>query len=203
MKKSTNFFHRLPKKQFLQKYSGKRTQGVVITFAADIINVIPAKISSKKHFCFLAIDNIEDPQNLGQIIRTSECAGVDGIILPKFGGVQLTNAVLQVSQGAFIHIPLYHCGNLHQQLKQLKKQGYWIIGAENSINSKSWYELDYKRRIVLVLGSEGKGIRSIIKKTCDDLITIPMNGKLNSLNVSAAVSAILFERRRQLDQCII
>ena len=146
----------------------------------------------------MIIDNLEDPQNLGQIIRTAECANISGIILPEHQSVQITDAVLQVSQGAFVHLPIYRCGNLHQQLRDLKKEGFWIIGVENSIKAMSWHKLDYKRKLVLVMGSEGKGIRPVIVKACDELITIPMRGQLNSLNVSSATSAILFERLRQL-----
>ena len=192
--------HRIPKAQFLKQYPGKRTQGIVITFKGKIIKDIPSFEKSVNNICLLAMDNVEDPQNLGQIIRTGECAGIDGILIPEHGNVQATNTVLQVSQGAFIHLPLYNCGNLHQQLRNLKFQGFWIIGVENSIQAKNWHELDYKRKLVIVMGSEGKGIRPVIRKTCDDLVTIPMQGKLKSLNVSAAVSAVLFERHRQLLQ---
>ena len=105
-----------------------------------------------------------------------------------------------MSQGAFAHLPIFRCGNLHQQLNHLKKQGFWIIGVENSIKAMPWYKLDYNCKLVLVLGSEGKGIRPVILKTCDQLVTIPMKGSLNSLNVSSAASAILFERLRQLSK---
>ena len=192
--------HRIPKAQFLKYYPGKRTQGIVVTFKGKIITDIPSFSKSANNICLLAMDNVEDPQNLGQIIRTGECAGIDGILIPEHGNAQTTSSVLQVSQGAFIHLPLYNCGNLHQQLRNLKSQGFWIVGLENSIKSKSWHELDYQRKLVIVMGSEGKGIRPLIRKTCDDLLTIPMGGKLNSLNVSAAVSAVLFERHRQMLQ---
>ena len=192
--------HRIPKTQFLKQYPGKRTQGIVITFKGNIIKEIPSFEKSGDNICLLAMDNVEDPQNLGQIIRTGECAGIDGILIPEHGNVQATNTVLQVSQGAFIHLPLYNCGNLHQQLRNLKSHGFWIVGVENSIEAIKWYEIDYKRKLVIIMGSEGKGIRPVIRKTCDDLVTIPMQGKLNSLNVSAAVSAILFERHRQMLQ---
>ena len=190
--------HRIPKAQFLKHYTGKRTQGIVVTFTGKIIRDIPSFDKEANNICLLAMDNVEDPQNLGQIIRTAECAGIDGILIPEHGNVQATNTVLQVSQGAFIHLPLYHCGNLHHQLRALKKEGFWIIGVENSVKAMAWHELDYKRKMVLVMGSEGKGIRPVIIKACDELITIPMQGKLNSLNVSSATSAILFERLRQL-----
>ena len=190
--------YRIPKDQFLKKYSGKRTQGIVVLFQGNIIQSIPSFKMSKENECLLVIDNIEDPQNLGQIIRTSECANITGLLLPEHQSVQLTDSVLQVSQGAFVHLPIYRCGNLHQQLRVLKKEGFWIIGVENSVNAMTWHQLDYKRKLVLVMGSEGKGIRPVIVKVCDELITIPMQGKLNSLNVSSATSAILFERLRQL-----
>ena len=190
--------HRMLKDQFLKKYGGKRTQGIVILFEGDIIQSLPSFKISKENECLLVVDNLEDPQNLGQIIRTAECANITGLLLPEHQSVQITDAVLQVSQGAFSHLPIFRCGNLHQQLRTLKKEGFWIIGVENSINAMSWHELDYKRKLVLVMGSEGKGIRPVIVKTCDEFITIPMHGQLNSLNVSSATSAILFERLRQL-----
>ena len=189
--------HRMPKDQFLKKYSGKRTQGIVVSFRGDIIQSLPSFEMSTKNDCLLVVDNLEDPQNLGQIIRTAECANITGLLLPEHQSVQMTDTVLQVSQGAFVHLPIYRCGNLHQQLRTLKKEGFWIIGVENSVNAMSWHQLDYKRKLVLVMGSEGKGIRPVIVKACDELITIPMQGKINSLNVSSATSAILFERLRQ------
>ena len=189
--------HRMPKDQFLKKYSGKRTQGIVVSFFGDIIQNLPTFEMSTENGCLLVVDNLEDPQNLGQIIRTAECANITGILLPEHQSVQMTDTVLQVSQGAFVHLPIYRCGNLHQQLRTLKKEGFWIIGVENSVNAMSWHELDYKRKLVLVMGSEGKGIRPVIVKACDELITIPMQGQINSLNVSSATSAILFERLRQ------
>ena len=190
--------HRIGKDQFLRKYSGKRTQGIVVSFQGNIIQSLPSFEKSKENECLLVIDNLEDPQNLGQIIRTAECANITGILLPEHQSVQLTDAVLQVSQGAFVHLPIFRCGNLHQELRALKKDSFWIIGVENSVKARSWYELDYKRKLALVMGSEGKGIRPVIVKACDELITIPMQGQLNSLNVSSATSAILFERLRQL-----
>ena len=193
-----NLILRLGKDQFLKKYSGKRTQGIVILFQGNIIQSIPSFGMSEENECLLVADNLEDPQNLGQIIRTAECANITGLLLPEHHSVQLTDTVLQVSQGAFVHLPIFRCGNLHQELCALKKEGFWIIGVENSVKAMSWHELDYKRKIVLVMGSEGKGIRPVIIKACDELITIPMQGKLNSLNVSSATSAILFERLRQL-----
>jgi len=135
---------------------------------------------------------------LGQIIRTAECSGIDGLIIPDRDSAQITNSVLQVSQGAFASLPIYSCGNVQQTLQQLKKEGFWIIGVENDTNGKLWYEIDYTGKVIIVIGSEGKGIRQLVKHNCDFIATIPMQGKINSLNVSASVSAILFERQRQI-----
>jgi len=146
----------------------------------------------------LVLDRIEDPQNLGQIIRTSVCAGVDAIMIPKHDSCKITDTVIQVSQGAFSEVPIYQVSNLNQSLEQLKGDGYWTVALENSLNAKDWHKIDYKGKIAIVVGSEGRGIKKIILDNCDFQTTIPMQGNINSLNVSAAVSAVLFERLRQL-----
>ena len=188
----------LQKTEFIKKYENVRTQGIVIQFNGEIISKIPDFTNISGNNCLLLLDQITDPQNLGQIIRTSECAGVSGIIIPKNNNVGITDAVLQVSQGAFVYQPIYECGNIHQTLLKLKDQGFWVVGVENGIETKLWYDIDYSGKIAIILGCEGRGIRPLVLKTCDFLTTIPMAGKVNSLNVTAAVSTILFERNRQL-----
>jgi len=183
---------------FNNKYIHKHTQGVVIDFFYDFYLDLFSKSEFSENECFLMLDQINDPQNLGQIIRTSECAGIKGIILPKNNSVKMTNTVLQVSQGAFVSTNIYMQTNLKSTIDYLKSKGFWIVGVENGVDAKQWYELDYTGKIVFILGSEGKGIRQLIKKNCDFLVTIKMNGKIDSLNVSAATSIILFERQRQL-----
>jgi len=183
---------------FNNKYINKHTQGIVIDFYYDFYLDLFFKTEFSDNECLLMLDQINDPQNLGQIIRTSECAGVDGIILPKNNSVKITNTVLQVSQGAFVNTNIYMQTNLKSTIDYLKSKGFWIVGVENGLDAKQWYELDYTGKIVFILGSEGKGIRQLIRKNCDFLATIKMNGKIDSLNVSAAASVILFERQRQL-----
>ena len=185
---------------FLNKYDEYRTQGIVVKFDGDLISELPDLSNSKGNICLLLLDRITDPQNLGQIIRTSECAGINGIIIPDRHSVGITDTVIQVSQGAFVNQNIYSCGNVHQTLLRLKEEGFWIIGIENSIEARIWHDIDYKGKIVIIAGSEGKGIRRLLLDTCDFLSTIPMKGKVNSLNVSAAISAILFERNRQLEK---
>ena len=160
-------------------------------------NSLPSNFSNK-NTCLLIPEEIEDPQNLGQIIRTSECAGIDGILISKHRNVGITSSVLQVSQGAFLNFPIYSIGNINQTLLMLKKEGFWIVGVENSIKASDWHTVDYSGKIIFIFGSEGRGIKANTLKKCDSIVTIPMLGQINSLNVSASVSAILFERNRQL-----
>ena len=188
----------LSRSEFTQTYGQHRTQGIVVHFIAQIEEDLPSFTDDSGNKCILALDRIEDPQNLGQIIRTAVCAGVDGIIIPKHDSCKITDSVIQVSQGAFTEIPIYLVNNIHQSLEQLKKDGFWIVAVENSVDAKDWHKIDYKGKIAIVAGSEGRGIKKIVLNNCDFQTTIPMQGKTNSLNVSAAVSVILFERLRQL-----
>ena len=198
LKSATYRVKYLHKNDFLSKYNNKHSQVIVIEFSGNIIKDFEIESFNKKNICYVIIDQINDPQNLGQIIRTCECAGIDGIILPKHGSVHITNTVLQVSQGAFVNTNIYVQTNLKSTIDYLKSKGFWIVGVENGLDAKQWYELDYTGKIVFILGSEGKGIRQLIRNNCDFLATIKMNGKIDSLNVSAATSVILFERQRQL-----
>mgnify|MGYP006092082349 CR=1 FL=1 len=177
-----------------------RSQGIMIEFLFlglkyDFDSFL---YSEKNDDCVLILDQLEDPQNLGQIIRTCECAGVNKIILTKDRSVSLSDTSLQISQGAFASIVFYVCGNLSNTLRLLKDTGYWLAALENSIEADRWDKINYKGKIGIILGSEGRGIRKLTLKNSDFIVTIPMQGKINSLNVSATCSAILFERLRQL-----
>jgi 23S rRNA (guanosine2251-2'-O)-methyltransferase len=183
---------------FQDQFGKYRTQGIVVQFTGNLTVPLPAFRDKKGPLCLLALDRIHDPQNLGQIIRTAECAGIQGILLPRHDSCGMTDTVIQVSQGAFASLPIYEIGNLHQTLETLKAENFWIYGLENGLQAKQWFELDYSGRVVIVMGSEGQGIRPLVLKTCDEVATIPMQGKMDSLNISAAVSAVLFERLRQL-----
>jgi len=190
----------LNKIEFNDRFNFKHNQGVAIKFSGQLTSDITNVEKFSKNSCLLLCDQINDPQNLGQIIRTSECAGIDGIVLPKHNSAQISDSVIQVSQGAFFYLDIFLETNLNNTIKYLKSIGFWIVGIENSIDAKKWFEIDYKDKIGIIIGSEGKGIRPLVKKSCDFLGTIPMNGKINSLNVSAALSAVLFERQRQLEK---
>jgi len=190
--------HYLNKSVFHEKFPGYRTQGLVVTFNGDIVKNINENKFDNKNSCLLILDQIEDPQNAGQIIRTSECAGIDGIIFPVHNSFKITNSVLNVSQGAFVNIPLYEVTNISRTIQNLKNNDFWIIGIESTKDAELWSNIDYSGKTVIIVGSEGQGIRKNIINHCDFLGKIPMQGSINSLNVSAAVSAILFERLRQI-----
>ena len=190
--------HYFNKSVFHEKFPGYRTQGLVVTFNGDIVKNINENKFDNKNSCLLILDQIEDPQNAGQIIRTSECAGIDGIIFPVHNSFKITNSVLNVSQGAFVNIPLYEVTNISRTIQNLKNNDFWIIGIESTKDAELWSNIDYSGKTVIIVGSEGQGIRKNIINHCDFLGKIPMQGSINSLNVSAAVSAVLFERLRQI-----
>ncbi len=191
--------HFLNDKEYKDEFQFKHDQGIIIEFHGYLTKQLIDEIEYfKNNICLIICDQINDPQNLGQILRTCECAGINGVILPRHNSVHITNSVIQVSQGAIFHLNVFIETNLNNTIKYLKSNDFWIIGIENSIDSNNWNEMDYKGKIAIVIGSEGKGIRPLIQKACDFLATIPMQGKINSLNVSAALSAVVFERQRQL-----
>lgn len=152
-------------------------------------------VSSSTPFLLL-LDEIEDPQNLGALLRSAEGAGVDGILLPERRSAGLTDAVISVSAGAAEHVKVARVTNLAQTMGALKEQGIWLVGAEGGFR-ELWYEFDYTLPIGIVLGSEGKGLRPLIRKKCDKILSIPLFGHINSLNVAAAASIFLFEVVRQ------
>ena len=190
--------HYIDHDTFYRKYGEKRTQGIVVSFSDDIAKTLPSFKEIEGNYCLLIVDNVTDPQNFGQIIRTGECAGVDGIIIPERNSVGITDTVLQVSQGAFCSMPIYSVTNLNQTLGQLKADDFWTIAVENGIDAKPWNQIDYKGKVAIVIGSEGQGIKPLVIKSCDFQATIPMQGETASLNVSAATAVVLFERLRQI-----
>lgn len=171
-------------------------QGVVAFLAAKTYTPLSTLLSSSGVPFLVLLDGIEDPQNLGAIIRAAEGAGVDGIILPERRAVGLTEAVALVSAGAVEHLKIARVKNLARTMEDLRKKGVWLVGAEGG-SAAFWYEFDYKLPVGLVLGSEGKGLRPLIKKRCDKILSIPLLGQINSLNVASAASIFFYEVVRQ------
>jgi 23S rRNA (guanosine2251-2'-O)-methyltransferase len=148
----------------------------------------------------LVLDSIQDTHNLGAILRTAECCGVDGVIMTKHNSAPVNETVVKTSAGATEHLRLCTVNNLAQSLTKLKEQEFWIIGSSLSEKSKLYSEIDYKIPVALVLGNEEKGIRRLTTDSCDILVKIPMKGKIQSLNVSVSAGILLFEilRKRNL-----
>ncbi|NLG83605.1 MAG: 23S rRNA (guanosine(2251)-2'-O)-methyltransferase RlmB [Firmicutes bacterium] len=138
----------------------------------------------------LALDGVEDPQNLGALIRTAEAMGVNGVILPERRAAGLTAAVDRASAGALAHMPVARVTNLARTLRELKEYDYLIVGADPA--AEAWEIPPIHRAMVLVLGGEGTGLRRLVKEACDVLVAIPMYGQINSLNVSAAGAILLY-----------
>ena len=199
-KKNNHNLNFLTKKDFKIKYLNNRSHSIAISFYYNLVKYAIAGTFENKHSCFLALDGIQDPQNFGQIIRTAECAGINGIIYSKHNSATISNTVLQVSQGAFLNMPIYEVVNIKNEIKKLKNLGFWSIAFENEPDAKRWYNIDLKENIVIVFGSEGFGIKKKIKELCDFRAKIDMQGKINSLNVGASVAAVLFERLKQIKE---
>ncbi len=147
------------------------------------------------------LDNIEDPHNLGAILRTCEGAGVEGVFLPEHRAAGLNDTVAKTSAGAVEYVRVARVTNLVPLMNDLKARGIWVVGVEGGA-ATSYTEFDLNVPLALVLGSEGHGLRRLVKETCDALISIPMHGHINSLNVSVATGVVLFEvlRQRQVGQ---
>lgn len=153
-------------------------------------------LSQNKNPIIVALDGIEDPHNLGAIARSVECSGATGILISEKGSSPITPTAVKVSTGALEMIKVSSVGNLHNSLQLAKDMGFWIVGTDMDAK-RNYYDDVYDRPVILVIGSEGKGMKSNIKKLCDDVIKIPMEGKIESLNASVSTAIILFERLRQ------
>lgn len=146
----------------------------------------------KPNGLLVALDGIQDPQNVGAILRTCDCCGVQGLIITKHKSAHLTPAAIKASTGAAYSVPCSIVNNLSQTLKQLKKSGYWIIGSDMQ-NARDYRQGIYDVPMVLVIGSEGKGISPLVKKQCDYMVKLPMQGNISSLNASAACAVLLYQ----------
>lgn len=145
----------------------------------------------KDNGLIVMLDHIEDPHNFGAIIRTCEAAGVDGIIIPNDRSVCVNATVIKTSVGTTENVKIVRVTNLNNTINYLKKNGYWIIGTD--MNGTDYDKLDYKGKTCIICGNEGKGMSKLVRDNCDFIASIPMNGKVNSLNASVATAIILFE----------
>lgn len=151
----------------------------------------------QKYPLLLLLDTIQDTHNLGAILRSAECAGVNGVIITTNQSAPINDTVEKISAGALSHLKICRINNLARTIDLLKKEGFWIVGSQLSDKSKNYTEIDYKIPIALIVGNEEKGIRKLTADNCDFLVKIPMKGKIDSLNVSVASGILLFEINRQ------
>jgi 23S rRNA (guanosine2251-2'-O)-methyltransferase len=140
----------------------------------------------------LLLDGIEDPHNLGSILRTADAAGVHGVVIPKRRAVGLTSTVAKTSAGAIEYVPVVRVTNLNRLVDDLKKQGIWIVGSDGNAD-QSYDQVDYDMPVALVIGNEGTGISQLLKKKCDFLVRLPMHGQVSSLNASVAAGILMYE----------
>lgn len=178
---------------------GIRHQGVLAQVAPvqyaeleDILQV--AKDRNEPPFIVL-LDELEDPHNLGAILRTADAAGVHGVLIPKHRSCPLSATVAKTSAGAVEHVPVARVGNLVQTIKKLKQEGLWVAAAD--MDGKDYYDTDLTGPLLLIIGSEGQGVGHLVKEQCDFVVRIPMVGKINSLNASVAGSILMYEAMKQ------
>lgn len=174
---------------------GKNNQGIVAEISEyhyTELNDLIKSIKNKEHSAIAILDGLEDPHNLGAIMRTADATGMDGIIIPKNRSVSLNSTVAKVSTGAIEHVKVVQATNLVQAINTLKDNGYWIIGLDMD-GSVDYKTHDYKGKIAVVIGSEGSGISRLVKENCDFHVHIPMHGHVNSLNASVSASIIFYE----------
>ena len=187
----------LAKRQFISTYGDKNGGMVAIVEDYKYIELhdLIFKNAAKEESILLILDGLEDPHNLGAILRSVDATGCDGVIIPKNRSVRLNETVARVSTGAIEHVDVSMVTNINQSIKELKDSGYWIIGLE--LPGTMYYnDADYKGKIAIVVGSEGKGISPLVQKNCDLLVKIPMFGKVNSLNASVSTALVLYEAIR-------
>lgn len=178
-------------KRKMDDLAGGVHQGIILDIEDFVYCELEDMIQKEDAFVVI-LDHIEDPHNLGAIIRTCEASGVDGIILPKNRSVSVNATVMKTSAGALENVSIASVVNLKKTIERLKKNGFWIVGTD-MVNSTDYRKIDYSGKIALVIGSEGFGMSRIVRESCDFIARIPMYGKVNSLNASVASGIMIYE----------
>src|SRR6201984_1453696 len=173
-------------------------QGVVAVSSAkqysDLDDVVAAKRG--QYSLVVVLDGVEDPHNLGAILRTADAAGADGVVIPERRATAVTGAVTQTSAGGSEHLPIAKVTNIARSVEELKERNIWVVGLDER-GTQPYDSLDYNMDCAMVLGAEGKGVHDLVARKCDFLVSIPMLGKVSSLNVSVAAGGVLYEIVRQ------
>jgi 23S rRNA (guanosine2251-2'-O)-methyltransferase len=189
---------RFEDRQQIDRLAGSREhQGIIALAAAKPVAGLEDLLRTNTgHGLLVLLDGVEDPHNLGAIVRTSLAAGADGVVIPERRAVGLTDAVERASAGALAHLTVARVKNLVRAMEEMKEAGYWMVGLDERAE-KIYTDVDLKGSIGLVLGSEGQGLHELTRKRCDFLVSIPTTGPVRSLNVSVAAGVMLFEAVRQ------
>lgn len=194
---------RVPRLDLDRSLGEARHQGVVARIAAahyadadDLLDTLAAKVGTPEPPLVLGLDAIEDPRNMGSMLRTAECAGVHGVFIAERRAVGLTGAVAKVAAGALEYVPVARVTNLVRLIEQLKERNIWVVGAAGEAK-QTYTEWDWTLPAAIFLGNEGHGLHRLVREHCDTLVRIPVVGKLDSLNVSVAAGVLLYEARRQ------
>ncbi len=179
-------------KSKLDKMCGNSTnQGIAMDIEEfNYYDIKTIEEDDKSNFVVM-LDSIEDPHNFGAIIRTCECAGVDYIIIPKNRSVSVNSTVYKTSSGALSNMKIVEVANLHNTIKKLKDLGFWVYGSD--AKGKDYRSIDFGGKTCLIIGSEGHGLKQIVINSCDEIISLPMKGKINSLNASVAAGIFIYE----------
>ena len=178
-------------KDKLDKLCNGNSQGVVVYINDDFYVDFKEVLNDSNSDFIVILDHIEDPHNFGAIIRTSECAGVDYIIIPNKGNVEVNSTVMKTSAGALTNTKICVVSNLNNTIEMLKKNNYWVVGTD--ANGEDYTKINYEGKVALVIGSEGYGLKEMVRRNCDFIASIPMKGKVNSLNASVAAGIMIYE----------
>src|SRR5438270_998410 len=173
-------------------------QGVVAVTSGKQYNDLDDVVAAKrgKYSLIVVLDGVEDPHNLGAILRTADAAGTDGVVIPERRAAAVTGVVTKTSAGASEHLPIAKVTNIARTVEELKERNIWVVGLDER-GPQTYDALDYNMDCAIVLGAEGKGVHDLVRKKCDFLVSIPMLGKVSSLNVSVAAGVVLYEVVRQ------
>jgi 23S rRNA (guanosine2251-2'-O)-methyltransferase len=188
----------LPREQVERLAGSAAHQGVVAVASAKSYSDLDGVLAHRRgeHAFVIVLDGVEDPHNLGAILRTADAAGADGVVIPERRAVGVTATVAKASAGASEHLPIARVTNISRALEELKSREVWTVGLDERA-PQAYDKLDYKMHCALVVGAEGKGLHELVRKRCDFLVSIPMLGKVPSLNVSVAAAVVMYEMARQ------
>jgi 23S rRNA (guanosine2251-2'-O)-methyltransferase len=194
---------RVPRTDLERLTDGANHQGVVATIAAaryaltgELLDALALRVGTDEPPLAVVLDGVEDPRNLGAVLRTVECVGAHGVFIPERRAVGLTETVAKAAAGALEHVPVARATNLTRLIEELKERNIWTVGTSASAQT-SYTDWDWRQPTALFLGGEGAGLHRLVRERCDVLVSIPLRGRINSLNLSVAAGVLLYEAIRQ------